>query len=141
MVDNLTTEQRSKCMSRIRSKWTKQEVMVHNYLKGLKIKHKMHPNIAGKPDVFLNKSNTAVFLHGCFWHKCSKCYKEPKTRKEYWLPKIEKNVIRDRRNTKILKLNGFSVLKIWEHDVKINFIKTVDKMIKNDRRNNKKRSN
>jgi DNA mismatch endonuclease (patch repair protein) len=126
MADNLTKEQRSYTMARIRSKWTAQEKKIHNHLKGNKIKHKMHPKLGGFPDVLLTKSKTAVFLQGCFWHKCSKCYKEPKTRKKYWLPKIESNVKRDRKSAKILKVQGFNVLKIWEHQVK----KDLNKVLK-----------
>ncbi len=85
-------------MSNIKSKWTDQEKKIHSYLKANKIKHKMHPKLSGSPDILLKDANTVVFLHGCFWHKCPKCYKEPKSNKKYWLPKIEKNVKRDRKN-------------------------------------------
>lgn len=130
-TDNLTKEQRSYCMSRIRSKWTVQEKNIHNFLKGHKIKHKMHPNIEGCPDILLTKTKTTVFLQGCFWHKCPKCYKEPKSRKEYWLPKIEKNRRRDRKNAKLLKSKGFKVLKIWEHEIKKDFDKVLNRLVKN----------
>ena len=131
MVDNLTKEQRSKCMSRIKSKWTIQEVNIHNYLKGNKIKHKMHPQLIGNPDILLTNTDTVVFLHGCFWHKCPKCYKEPKSRKDYWLPKIDNNVRRDRKYARILKVEGYKVLKIWEHEVKKDFDKALNKIMKN----------
>ena len=116
-------------MSKIRSKWTSQERKMHNYLKGRKIRHKMHPNIKGNPDILLIQKNTVIFLHGCFWHKCPKCYKEPNSRRKYWLPKIENNVKRDRKNTKIIKGEGFNVLKIWEHDTKRNFEKVLKRII------------
>ena len=125
MADNLTSEQRSKTMSRIRSKWTTQEKKIHDYLKGNKIKHKMHPKISGSPDLIFENSKTAVFLHGCFWHKCPKCYIKPKTNKKYWLPKIEANVKRDRKNNKILKKEGFKVVRIWEHEAKRNIKKVL----------------
>lgn len=129
MPDNLTKEQRSKTMSRIRSKWTKQEKILHNKLKGLKIKHKMHPDIEGHPDMILKKKKVAVFLHGCFWHKCPKCYKEPKTDKKYWLPKIDNNVKRDKRNLKLLRKQGYTAIKLWEHDIKKNFEKVIGRII------------
>jgi len=129
MADNLTKAQRSYTMSRIRSKWTKQENTLHNKLKGLKIKHKMHPDIEGRPDIILKKKKIAVFLHGCFWHKCPKCYKAPKTEKKYWLPKIENNVKRDKRNLKILRKLGYKVLRLWEHDNKKNFENVINKII------------
>lgn len=131
MVDNLTKEQRSKCMSRIRSKWTVQEVKIHNYLKGNKIKHKMHPRLTGRPDILLTDTNVVVFLHGCFWHKCPKCYKEPKSRKDYWLPKIDNNLKRDKKYARILKLEGYKVLKLWEHEVKKDFNKALKRIIFN----------
>lgn len=129
MVDNLTKNQRSKCMSNIRSQWTIQERKIHNFLKGNKMKHKMHPKLTGNPDILLTSTKTVVFLQGCFWHKCQKCYKEPKTRKKYWLPKIQNNVKRDRKNAKILKSQGFIVLKVWEHDIKKNFKRVMEKII------------
>lgn len=133
MPDNLTKEQRSYCMSNIKSKWTNQEKKIHDYLKSYKIKHQMHPKIKGSPDILLKETKTAVFLHGCFWHKCPKCYKEPKSNKKYWLPKIEKNVKRDRKNVKLLKSERFNTLKIWEHQVKKDLKKTIQKLIQNGR--------
>lgn len=127
MPDTLTKEQRSYCMSRIRSKWTSQEKRIHNYLKGHKIKHKMHPKLKGCPDILIN-SEIAVFLHGCFWHKCPKCYVEPKSKKAYWLPKLENNVKRDKKNIRTLKKQGFTVVKIWEHSVKTNFNSVLAKL-------------
>ncbi len=92
----------------------------------------MHPKLTGNPDILLTSTKTVVFLQGCFWHKCPKCYKEPKTRKKYWLPKIQNNVKRDRKNAKILKKEGFNVLKMWEHQVKNELDKVITKLNKND---------
>lgn len=130
MADNLTKEQRSRTMSRIRSKWTSQEKKIHNYLKSNKIKHEMHPKMNGKPDILLSNSKTAVFLHGCFWHKCPKCYKKPKTNKKYWTAKIENNVKRDQKNSKSLKKLGFNVMHIREHQVKDNFESVLKRILK-----------
>ena len=90
----------------------------------------MHPNIKGSPDIILKDTKTVVFLHGCFWHKCPKCYIKPKTNKKYWLPKIENNVKRDRKNNKILKQNGFKVIRMWEHEIKKDFKKILNKLLK-----------
>ncbi|MBI1972510.1 very short patch repair endonuclease, partial [Candidatus Woesearchaeota archaeon] len=79
-MDFLTKKERSKRMSLIRSRWTKQETKVHNMLKGNKIKHKMHPKLPGNPDVLINNKR-AVFLQGCFWHKCPIHYKKPSSNK------------------------------------------------------------
>lgn len=120
MVDVLTQKQRSYNMSRIRNKWTKQEKIIHNYLKGRRIKHKMHPEITGKPDILLENPKILVFLDGCFWHRCPKCFKEPSTNKEFWLSKIEGNVRKDGETTKILTKKGWKVVRIWEHEIKEN---------------------
>lgn len=125
MADIFTPEKRSEVMSKIRSKWTKPEKMIHNYLKGHKIRHTMHPKIAGNPDVLLVDRNVAMFIHGCFWHKCPKHYKEPKSRKEYWIPKIESNVKRDTLNARAIRKSGYKVMRVWEHDIGKNGIQRV----------------
>ncbi|OGW72083.1 MAG: hypothetical protein A2047_02000 [Omnitrophica bacterium GWA2_41_15] len=118
MTDVLTKEQRSYNMSQIRSKWTKQEWVIHNYLKSQKIRHTMHPNIEGKPDIILKDSNTAIFLDGCFWHKCPKCFKMPRTRTDFWKNKITKNITNDKKTTNRLRKNGYRVVRVWEHEIK-----------------------
>ena len=118
MADVLTKEQRSYNMSRIRGKWTRQEIIIHNKLKGRKIKHKMHPKISGKPDIMLKDAKVLVFLDGCFWHKCPRCFNEPENNREFWISKIEDNVRNDKIITRNLKKDGWKVLRIWEHEIR-----------------------
>ena len=66
----------------------------------------------------MDNKKTAVFIHGCFWHKCPECFRKPKTNKSYWVPKIKKNTERDWRNAKLLKSNGFKIITVWEHEIK-----------------------
>ncbi len=129
-MDNLSKEQRSYTMSRIRSKWTAQEKTIHSYLKGNKIKHKMHPKIKGSPDILLNETNTAVFLQGCFWHKCPKCFIMPRTNKKYWIKKMIINKKRDMKNQKILKSKKYTVIKVWEHQIKNQFDNVLERLYK-----------
>lgn len=117
MPDIMSKEKRSRVMSHIRGKWTQSETMIHHTLKGLKIKHKMYPKIDGNPDVLIKDTNTAIFIDGCFWHGCPRCYKEPQSNTEYWLPKIMNNKKRDKRNTRRAKAAGFRVKRIWEHQI------------------------
>lgn len=105
-------------MSKIRSKWTAQEIKFHKFLKGNKIKHIMHPKLAGNPDILLKGIKSVIFINGCFWHKCPKHYRQPFSNKKYWLSKIKKNILRDKSNYKTLRQQGFKVLIFWEHDVK-----------------------
>lgn len=118
MPDDMTFEERSRTMSRIRSRWTKQEKLMHEALNIAGIAHKMHPKILGNPDLTIPNQNIAVFLNGCFWHKCPICYKPPKSNKEYWLPKLDRNVQRDLASQERLKSSGWEVLIIWEHEIK-----------------------
>ncbi len=118
MPDIMTKEERSKRMSLIRGKWTKQERWLHNHLKGNKIKHRMHPKIKGSPDLVIPEVNLTIFLHGCFWHGCHRCYREPLSNKDFWREKITRNRKKDKKNTKLLRENGWLVLTIWEHEIK-----------------------
>jgi DNA mismatch endonuclease (patch repair protein) len=130
MVDRVSPEKRSEIMSNIRSKWTAPEKKMHGLMKSRKIRHKMHPKIAGSPDIVLKDSKTAVFIHGCFWHKCPKCYREPKSKREYWVPKIDRNVKRDRKNASTLRKAGWKVVRVWEHDIMRDALKCVERILK-----------
>lgn len=130
MTDNLTVAQRSYTMSRIKSKWTRQERMVHNFLNASHIRHKMHPNLLGRPDLIIPDTETAVFLNGCFWHKCKKCYTTPKTRVAYWKSKTDRNVKRDKNNTAALRCAGWKVMILWEHEIKDNWSKVEQRLLK-----------
>jgi DNA mismatch endonuclease (patch repair protein) len=104
-------------MSRIRSRWTAQERTIHSYLKGWKIKHRMHPAVPGRPDIVV-EDRLAVYLNGCFWHGCPRCYVPSKSRQEYWHPKIQGNRARDKKNLLATRRAGYRVIELWEHDYK-----------------------
>lgn len=103
-------------MSRIKSKQTKPEKTLKKILE--KIGFEYQPKIKGRPDFADRKKRIAIFIDGCFWHKCPKHYKEPKSNKKYWLPKIAKNVERDKKINKEYKKKGWKVVRIWEHEFK-----------------------
>ena len=129
MTDNLTKTQGSCAMSRIRSRDTRQEKVLDELLKKKRIKHTMYPKIGGRPDIILNNRKVAVFLDGCFWHGCKKHYIEPKSNKEYWQMKIKYNMERDKKNTAVLRKNGWKVIRIWEHQMKDNSDKAVRRVL------------
>ena len=116
-MDIMSPEERSKRMSLIRSKWTNPEKKVHNYLKGMRIRHQMHPKMSGNPDVLLKDKRVVIFIHGCFWHKCPSCYRAPASRRAYWKNKVEKNAKRDRKHTMILRKEGWKTVRVWEHEL------------------------
>ena len=117
MPDVFTKKKRSWVMSRIRGKNTKIENSLEREMKKSKIKFKSYPKIYGSPDFLVNK-NIVIFVDGCFWHMCPLHYVEPKSKKNFWIPKIERNVERDKEVTKKLKKMNYTVIRIWEHDVK-----------------------
>jgi DNA mismatch endonuclease (patch repair protein) len=120
-MDRHSTIQRSFNMSRIRSKNTKPELILRKLLYSNRILgYRVHPRIFGKPDIFYPKYKLAVFVDGCFWHKCSQCYVEPVSRKLYWIEKINNNIKRDMAVNSNLTEGGYKVLRIWEHQIKKN---------------------
>lgn len=115
MADIFTKEKRSWVMSRIRGKNTKIEIITGTILRSNKIKFIRHPKIYGNPDFLVGKK-TAVFCDGDFWHGFQ-YEKKKKIGKKYWKDKIEGNMKRDRRVTKKLRYEGYSVIRLWEHDI------------------------
>ena len=74
--------------------------------------------VAGKPDFAWPGRKIAIFVDGCFWHGCAKCKYLPRTNSEFWRNKIETNRARDKRVTRQLRNQGWTVLRFWEHLVK-----------------------
>lgn len=120
-MDTLTAEQRSFCMSRIRSRNTKAEVSFRQYLwaKGMR-GYRLKAKLKGKPDLYFPTAKLAVFIDGCFWHKCPRCFVKPKSKNEYWDSKIARNTERDKETYMLLREKGISVLRLWEHEVNEN---------------------
>lgn len=117
MVDNISKEHRSWNMSRIRSKDTSPEVRVRSFLHREGFRFRLHFNdLPGRPDIVLPKYNTAIFVHGCYWHRhpdCKFAY-SPKTHIEFWQEKFKQNVLRDQKNETRLLKSGWRVLTVWE---------------------------
>lgn len=108
---------RSQVMSRVRDKDTKPEMRVRKALHAAGLRYRLHrKDLPGRPDVVLPSRRTVVFVHGCFWHRhpgCPRC-RTPKTRQEFWIPKLEANVERDRKASAALIEAGWRVRTIWE---------------------------
>ena len=121
MVDNLTKDQRSKNMSRIRSKNTKPEMIVRKKLHSLGYRYSLHKKeLPGKPDIFLKKLNLVIFVHGCFWHQHGCKYSNiPKTSTEFWKIKLGKNKSNDKKHLNSLKKKGFKIMTIWECQINL----------------------
>jgi len=116
MADVFSTEKRSLVMSAIRSKNTKPEMAIRSELHRLGYRYRLHvKNLPGKPDLVFPKYSTAIQIRGCFWHghSCSDGHL-PKSRQDYWFPKLEKNKNRDRQNDAKLRRLNWSLMVVWE---------------------------
>ena len=117
MADRVSPEVRSRIMSHIRGKDTKPEIAVRKTVWGMGIRYRMHSRtVPGTPDLSNRSRRLAVFVDGCFWHGCPSCYREPQTNTAFWREKVEKNRRRRRVVRRDLKMQGFRVAEIWEHD-------------------------
>src|ERR1700676_654316 len=119
MADNLRSEQRSRCMSKIRSKNTQPEWIVRRLLHRMGYRYRLHRrDLPGTPDIVLSGRRKIVEVRGCFWHRhpdpaCRNAVL-PKVRAEWWAAKLARNVTRDEQNLIALRDAGWSVLVLWE---------------------------
>lgn len=123
-MDNHTKEQRHLNMSHIRSS-SKAEETVRKYLFSLGFRYRKNDRrYPGKPDIVLPKYKTVVFINGCFWHQHPNCQyaSYPKSNQDYWIPKLKRNVERDKQNIKVLEDDGWQVITIWECELKSDVI-------------------
>ncbi len=122
-MDNLTPEQRRKNMQAIKSIETKEEVLLAKALWNLGYRYrKNNKKIFGKPDISFSKYKIAIFVDGEFFH--GKDWENQKNRiktnRDYWIPKIERNIQRDKEVTEYLLSNNWKVIRFWSKEVKKN---------------------
>ena len=130
-MDVLTPEQRSRNMSAIRSKGnrTTEKAVRYRLVRAGISGWTLHSrDLPGKPDFVFNECRLAVFVDGCYWHGCPKCYRPPQSNTGYWSEKYKRNKNRDRRVSAKLRRSGWKVLRIWEHEVKSSPQKVVRKI-------------
>jgi len=121
MADVFTTAKRSQIMSRIGGKNSAPEMRVRRLLHALGFRFRLHPtNLPGKPDIVLPRHRKVVLIHGCFWHSHPGCPRaaRPTTNVEFWQKKMDGNHARDRRVLRELKKRGWSVLVLWQCQLK-----------------------
>lgn len=119
-TDTLSPEERSERMSRVRNKDTKPEMHVRRLVHSLGYRYQLHSGkLPGSPDLVFPGRKKVIFIHGCYWHRhegCSRC-RLPKSRLDFWAPKLEKNRLRDVENQAKLEEMGWDVLVVWECEV------------------------
>ena len=125
-------ETRSKIMSHIRGKDTKPEIKVRKYLYHHGFRYRKNDrSLPGTPDIFVLKYKVAIFVNGCFWHHHYNCkYASiPKTRQEYWLPKIQRNIDNDIKHYKQLEEMDYRVIVVWECEIRDVFEYRMEQLI------------
>jgi DNA mismatch endonuclease (patch repair protein) len=123
MTDLYSPSKRSKIMSAIRSTGNRSTevravlALRRHHVTGWRRHSK---NVPGTPDFYFPRARLAVFVHGCFWHGCRRCNigHVPKSRRDYWLPKIARNRARDERTRRALQRAGYRTMWVWEHDLR-----------------------
>ena len=116
MTDIFSPEKRSWIMSRIRSKNTKIDIRMKKIISSIGCKYEMYPKMFGSPDFLIRQKGIVIFCDGDFWHGY-KYGSGKKPAKKFWRHKIESNMKRDRRVSRFLRSEGWSVLRFWEHDI------------------------
>lgn len=120
-MDRISPERRSANMRRIRGRNTSPEKTVRQMLHALGYRYRLHgTGLPGTPDLVFPGRKKVIFVHGCFWHRhegCRYAY-TPKSRTDFWLPKLEGNRVRDERNIVELERLGWTPLVIWECELK-----------------------
>jgi DNA mismatch endonuclease (patch repair protein) len=120
VVDTISSNRRSENMRRIKSKGMKPEMAVRRLVHSKGFRFRLHSaSLPGKPDLVLPKLKKIIEVRGCFWHRHNRCIDShiPKSRREYWLPKLRRNQRRDRDNLRRLHAMGWRVLVVWECEV------------------------
>jgi DNA mismatch endonuclease (patch repair protein) len=107
MADVFSKEKRSQVMAAIRSKGNRDT----------ELKWRRNQKLIGKPDFVFRRMRLALFVDGCFWHGCPKHGRKPDSNSHYWLTKLERNKVRDKKVSHELRKTGWRVLRLWEHEL------------------------
>lgn len=124
-------------MSQIRSKNTTPEVILRKKLSSNGIKgYRLNYSLPGKPDIVFTRKKLVIFIDGCFWHKCPKCFIRPETNKAFWKKKLQRNIIRDKKINQQLKDMGYYIIRLWEHEIRKDlnnsFLKIFNKLMRKE---------
>ena len=132
MADNLSKSVRSKVMASIKSKNTKPELIIRKILWSNGLRYRIHDkSVYGAPDISNKRKKFAIFVDGCFWHGCERCYKEPKSNVWFWRKKILNNKKRRIKVRSQLRKEGWNVQEFWEHKVNLRPQSVVDSILQN----------
>lgn len=117
----MTTEERSRIMRAVKGRDTKPELAMRQMVYGMGYRYRLHrKDLPGNPDMVLSPLRKVIFVHGCFWHghDCKRGDRMPKSNRAYWTAKIARNKVRDQRHGGVLAAMGWSVLTVWECELR-----------------------
>lgn len=118
MSDVLSKQQRSYCMSRIRGKDTKPELLLRKALWANGLYYRLKNKLPGRPDMVFPGRRLVIFVDGCFWHGCPEHCQMPETNRAFWQKKLSKNMERDKEVNLLLKQESWRLLRFWEHEIR-----------------------
>ncbi|MFD1610412.1 very short patch repair endonuclease [Sphingomonas tabacisoli] len=129
---------RSEVMARVKGRDTRPELRVRRALHLAGLRYRLQAReLTGRPDIVFRRARIAIFVHGCFWHRHSGCEhaRMPKSRPEFWEPKLSANKERDERNRKQLEAEGWIVITIWECETRDSaalqeFVNRIQKLVR-----------
>lgn len=127
-----TTKQRSVLMGKIRSKNTKPEQKLRSELWKLGYRYRKNvKSLPGSPDIVFKKIKLAIFVDGEFWHGYNWKEKKSKikTNRDFWIPKIERNIQRDQQNNELLTKEGWNVIRFWEYEINKDFDNCIKRLL------------
>ena len=138
MIDTLSKAARSLLMAEVKGRYNKStEIKLVQLLRSSRIKGwRRHLKLPGNPDFTFRKERVCIFVDGCFWHGCPKHYSLPKSNVKFWKEKIKKNRERDTRINKELKEKNYTVVRIWECELREadKVLKKIQKALHNTRK-------
>jgi DNA mismatch endonuclease (patch repair protein) len=116
-------------MARVRSAETGPEVRLRRAIFAKGARYRLRPKVAGTPDFAFVKQRVAVFVDGCFWHGCPIHYRAPVQNADFWRQKLARNVERDDRVNLLLADAGWTVVRVWEHEIRTDLASAVERVL------------
>ena len=129
MPYRITSEQRSKVMSKIKSTSKLEDLVAHElFRRGVRYRRN-NRQLLGKPDISISKYKIVIFIDSCFWHCCPVHGTRSKSNVDFWNKKLNRNVEKAIEVNKFYKSNNWNILRVWEHDIKGDFDNTIDRIM------------
>jgi DNA mismatch endonuclease (patch repair protein) len=130
MSDTVNKKKRSEIMRAVKGSDTKLEIRVRSALWAKDYRYRKNcGKLFGRPDISFKKHKVVIFVDSCFWHKCPKHTRIPKTHSHFWRLKINRNSQRDKEVNAYYKKKKWKVVRIWEHEIQNNLPKAIKRII------------